>query len=114
MTNYKQNRVPATRYRHPQAYVQQMALYVSALADPEREFMLSRIQKALAHAMQHSVTRRELEYLELYFVQGLNYEMIGQRLGINISTICRNVKRGEEKSNRVLSFAREILGQDAT
>lgn len=60
--------------------------------------------------MRKQVTYREAESLELYFVQGYNYKQISQALHIDASTICRNIRRGEEKMNRVLNFARELMG----
>jgi DNA-directed RNA polymerase specialized sigma24 family protein len=60
--------------------------------------------------MRQDVTYREAECLELYFVQGYTYEQISQSLHINVSTICRNIQRGEQKMNRVLNFARELMG----
>ena len=79
------------RYRRSAVYVKELSTYIEALADPQRE----------------------AECLELYFVQGYNYEQISQTLHINVSTICRNIHRGEEKMNRVLNFARELLGDQA-
>ena len=74
---------------------------------------MHRVQRVIIRAMRLDVTQREAECLELYFVQGYNYEQISQTLHINVSTICRNIHRGEEKMNRVLNFARELLGDQA-
>ena len=49
---------------------------------------------------------------ELYYVQGFNYRQISSQLHINVSTISRNIQRGERKLNRILDLARAILGQD--
>lgn len=113
MTKKNIKHAPTARYRRGPAYVREIALYIQAILDPEREFMLRRVQRVLVRAMRQEVTRRECECLELYYVQGYNYEQISAQLHINISTISRNIRRGEEKMNWVLRFAREILGEDA-
>lgn len=100
------------RYRRSAAYVKELGDYIPALADAQKDFMLSRVQRVIVRAMRQEVTQREAESLELYFVQGYNYKQISQALHINISTICRNIHRGEQKMNRVLNFARELMGGD--
>ena len=101
------------RYRRSAVYVKELSTDIEALADPQREFLMPRVQRVIIRAMRLDVTQREAECLELYFVQGYNYEQISQTLHINVSTICRNIHRGEEKMNRVLNFARELLGDQA-
>lgn len=103
-------RTNGVRYRRSAAYVKELMDYIPALADAQKDFMLSRAQKVIIRAMRQEVTQREAESLELYFVQGYNYKQISQALHINVSTICRNIHRGEEKMNRVLNFARELMG----
>ena len=98
------------RYRRSTAYVKELVDYIPALADAQKDFMLSRAQKVIIRAMRQEVTQREAECLELYFVQGYNYEQISQALHINVSTICRNIHRGEQKMNRMLNFVRELMG----
>lgn len=105
-----EKRTNGARYRRSAAYVTELGDYIPALADAQKDFMLSRVQKVIVRAMRQEVTQREAESLELYFVQGYNYKQISQALHINISTICRNIHRGEQKMNRVLNFARELMG----
>lgn len=105
-----EKRTNGARYRRSAAYVTELVDYIPALADAQKDFMLSRVQKVVVNEMRKQVTYREAESLELYFVQGYNYKQISQALHINVSTICRNIRRGEEKMNRVLNFARELMG----
>lgn len=109
----EQRYVPKTNYRRGAAYARSVAIYIRAILDPEREFMLSRLQRALVRAMREDVTAREAQCLELYYVQQMNYRQISGQLRINVSTISRNIQRGEQKLNRVLDLARAILGQDS-
>ena len=108
-----EKRTNGARYRRSAAYVTELVDYIPALADAQKDFMLSRVQRTIIRAMRQEVTQREAECLELYFVQGYTYEQISQSLHINVSTICRNIQRGEQKMNRVLEFARALLGDQA-
>ena len=108
-----EKRTNGARYRRSAAYVKELVDYIPALSDAQKDFMLSRVQRIIIRAMRQEVTQREAECLELYFVQGYTYEQISQSLHINVSTICRNIQRGEQKMNRVLEFARALLGDQA-
>ena len=105
-----EKRTNGVRYRRSAAYVKELGDYIPALADAKKDFMLSRVQKVIVRAMRQEVTQREAACLELYFVQGYNYKQISQALHANVATICRNVHRGEQKMNRVLNFARDLMG----
>ena len=107
------NRRTGVRYRRSAVYVKELTPYIEALSDPQREFLMHRVQRIIIRAMRQDVTYREAECLELYFVQGYTYEQISQSLHTNVSTICRNIQRGEQKMNRVLEFARALLGDQA-
>ena len=108
-----EKRTNGARYRRSAAYVTELGDYIPALADAQKDFMLSRVQRTIIRVMRQEATQREAECLELYFVQGYTYEQISQSLHINVSTICRNIQRGEQKMNRVLEFARALLGDQA-
>ncbi len=108
----EQKCTPKTNYRRGAAYAHNIAVYIGAILDPEREFMLSRLQRALVRTMREDITAREAQCLELYYVQQRNYRQISAQLHINVSTISRNIQRGEHKLNRVLDLAKAILGQD--
>lgn len=109
----KRRYATGVRYRRSAVYVKELSAYIEALSDPQREFLMRRVQRVIIRAMRQDVTHREAECLELYYVQGYTYEQISQSLHINVSTICRNIRRGEDKMNRVLAFARELLGDQA-
>ena len=104
--------VPKTIYRRGEAYAHTISENIRAILDPERELMMTRLRRALVCAMREMITAREAQCLELYYVQGFNYRQISSQLHINVSTISRNIQRGERKLNRILDLARAILGQD--
>lgn len=100
-------------YQRGDAYANTVATYISAIANNEREFTLNRAQRAIVKQMRDDLTARELQCLELYYVQGYAYVEISKLLHINVSTISRNIQRGERKLNRTLNLARAILEQDS-
>ena len=112
-TETEEKEAARIHYRRGLTHAREMAVFSAAILDPEREFLLSRIHRVLVQAMREVVTRREAECMELYYVQALNFRQISARLRINVSTISRNIQRGELKVVRLLTLARAILGQDA-
>ena len=102
-------RGPRTSYRRGGTYAREMGAYAQAIRNPKRERLLPRRERTLVRAMRETVTAREAECMDLYYAQGLNYSQISDLLGINVSTISRNVRRGENKINRLLDLSRALL-----
>ena len=49
------------------------------------------------------------EYLLLYYAEGLNLRKIGERLGVDPSTVSRTIKRGEARLRRCLRYGAAVL-----
>lgn len=107
MTNEKQR--TGARYRRSDAYLQELVKYIQAIADPQRDFMLTKRERVIVGAMRKRVSDLKIERMELYFVQGYTYKQISQMLNINISTVCRDIKDGENRMNQIMTFAKELL-----
>ena len=45
----------------------------------------------------------------LYYAEGLNMREIGERLGVDKSTVSRTIKRGERRLRRCLRYGAESL-----
>lgn len=60
---------------------------------------------ALKVAMRQELTARQRECIELYFIQRLTMEQIGQRLGIGKSTVHKHIETGKAHIRRVLAYA---------
>ena len=103
---------PKTNYRRGEDYAKKIGDLVQAILDPEREFLMGRAKRAMIKAMREDITPREAQCMELYYAQGYNYRQISGQLHINVSTISRNIRRGEQKINRILDLSRAILGQE--
>lgn len=48
--------VPKTIYRRGEAYAHTISEYIRAILDPEREFMMTRLRRALVCAMREMIT----------------------------------------------------------
>ena len=101
-----------TRYRRGAAYAADMAVYARSIAS-DNSAQLSRLKQNLVRALQEDVTERQREFLVLYYGQGLNMRQIGERLGVDKSTVSRTIKRGEDRLRRCLRYgAKSFLEED--
>jgi len=87
-------------------YAADMAVYTRQMAaDNSRE--LSRLKRNLIRALKEDVTPRQRQAMLLYYAEGLNMREIGERLGVDKSTISRTIKRGERRLQRCLRYGAE-------
>lgn len=102
-----------TRYRRDPRAVAALAVYAREMASDNGR-QLDRLRENLSKALQQDVTDRQRQYLMLYYGQGLNMRQIGERMGVNKSTVSRTIKRGELRLRRCLRYgAGELLEEDA-
>ena len=95
--------MPNTRYRRGKAYAADMAVYSRQMAaDNSKE--VSRLKRNLIRALQEDVTPRQRQALLMYYGEGLNMREIGERLGVDKSTVSRTIKRGEDRLRRCLRY----------
>ena len=100
--------MPNTRYRKGKYYAAEMAMYSRQMAaDNSQE--ISRLKRNLIRALQEDVTQRQRQALLLYYAEGLNMREIGERLGVDKSTISSTIKRGERRLRRCLRYGAESL-----
>ena len=55
------------------------------------------------------MTPKQRQALLLYYGEGLNMREIGERLGVDKSTVSRNIKRGERRLRRCLRYGASTL-----
>ena len=66
--------------------------------------------KNLSRAVREELTERQRELVGLYYVDRLSMSEIAQKLGVNVSTVSRTIKRGRTRLHRCLRYgARELL-----
>lgn len=98
--------MPNTRYRRGRAYAADMAVYSRQMAANNSQ-EISRLKRNLIRALREDVTPRQRQALLLYYSEGLNMREIGERLGVDKSTISRTIKRGEQRLQRCLRYGAE-------
>ena len=87
-------------------YAADMAVYARQMSsDNSKE--ISRLKRNLIRALQEDVTPRQRQALLLYYSDGLNMREIGERLGVDKSTVSRTIKRGERRLRRCLRYGAE-------
>ena len=70
--------------------------------DPER---LDRVAKAYQFAVQKELTATQRKYFFAYYRDGLNYTQIGQKYGVNRSTVWRTIDRAMKMIQLYLKYA---------
>ena len=70
--------------------------------DPER---LDRVAKAYQFAVQKELTATQRKYIFAYCRDGLNYTQIGQKYGVNRSTVWRTMDRAMKMIQHYLEYA---------
>ena len=89
----------STKYRAElQACLQQMQ------QEDEGGEERSRLLQNLARCMREEVTSNQRMMLTLYYGEKMKQPQIAARMGVNKSTVCRTLKRGEQKLKRCLRY----------
>ena len=100
--------MPNTRYRRGTAYAADMAVYAREMSS-DNSAQLSRVKRNLMRSLREDVTPRQRQMLLLYYAERLNMREIGERLGVDKSTVSRTIKRGEARLRRCLRYGAEIF-----
>ena len=84
-------------------YAADMAVYARQMsADNSKE--ISRLKRNLIRALQEDVTPRQRQTLLLYYSDGLNMREIGEKLGVDKSTVSRTIKRARRNLRDRLKY----------
>lgn len=106
------NAMADTRYRRGGRYAADMAVYARMMAE-DNSNQMRQVRGNLVRALREDVTPRQRELLLLYYEEGLNMREIGERLGLDRSSISRTIKRGEARLRRCLRYgAAAFLKED--
>ena len=89
---------------------EELAMYIAAMTDKQQEREMTRAQRVILRAMRRTITQRQLECLEMYYLQGYTQGQIVQRLSLaSPSAACGSIQRGREKMRQMLDFAHNLL-----
>lgn len=71
-----------------------------------------RLLMNLRRAIKEEITAKEWQSMQMYYVEEIKMVDISVQLGVNVSTVSRNIKRGREKLKKCLRYgARELLSE---
>ena len=106
--------MPGTRYRRGELYAADMAHYARVLSEQNTNTQeMDRVKLALWRALHEDISEKQLSYMLLYYSEGLKMSEIGERLGVDKSTVSRTIKRGEYRLRRCLRYgAKRFLEED--
>ena len=96
------------RYRRGRGFAADMAVYNRQMA-PDNDQELTQLKRNLIRALKEDITPRQRETMLMYYGQGLNMREIGQKLGVDKSTVARTIKRGEARLRRCLRYGAEAF-----
>ena len=65
---------------------------------------LKYLKKVMYQVIHTRLTQRQSQMLCLYYLEGLTYQQIADKLGVNKSTVCRTVRRASERLKAYLEF----------
>lgn len=97
-----------TRYRRGKHFAADMAVYAQVMAEDNAQ-QIGRLRRNVMRALREDVTPRQRECMLLYYEKRLNMREIGELMGIDKSTVSRNIKRGESRLRRCLRYGAEQL-----
>lgn len=63
------------------------------------------VRAALKVAIRQELTARQRECVEMYFMQGMTMDRIGEKLGIGKSTVYKHIETAKAHIRRVLAYA---------
>lgn len=78
---------------------------MNAERDEESKKQSERLKRNLKEAIESDLTPRQRTYLSAYFFEELTMEEIGERYGVNKSTVCRTIQRARRRLNRALKYS---------
>lgn len=95
-------------YRRGEAYARTVRELLRLSLRPELDATLDSYKLALVRAMRERITLRELKCMTGYYVQKLPMVTVAEQLDINVSTVSRNIRRGEGKLDSLMRLAKQI------
>lgn len=84
------------------AFRQYMSLTTNAGSNEET---LKRMKAAVPVIIREDLTDCQRDYVMAYFYDGLNVREIGERYGVDKSTVSRTIRRGMARVYRLLRFS---------
>lgn len=84
-------------------WIGDMTVWLRANAENNDE-QVARLRRNLRRAREQELTKRQQEMVSLYYDQGMTMPQIAERLGVNRSTVSRNLRRARDRLYRFLRY----------
>lgn len=85
--------------------------YIMKLGEDNSRSM-SILKRNLRRAINEELTEKQREAMRLYYIEQIKMSDIAKILGVNVSTVSRNIKRGRTRLKKCLRYgAKELLSQ---
>lgn len=104
------------RPRSPAEYAQDRVAFtqwLNAANDTGPDKGRSHALQMMGMALREELTGTQRAYLTAYYVDGLTMREIGERHGVDKSTVSRAIKRAESRIKKVLKYSSPILLREA-
>lgn len=95
-------------YRKGAPYAARTRQLLTLAVHPEWDSRQDCYTLALVQSIRKRLTERELQCMTGYYIQKYALVDLGPRLGINPSTVCRNIHRGQKKLDELIRLATQI------
>ncbi len=70
-----------------------------------------RLRENMTRAIREELTDRQSAMLDMYYSEGMSMTGIAEKLGVNVSTVSRTIKRGKNRLWKCVRYgAMEVLG----
>lgn len=94
-----------TRYRRGGQWAADMAVYARLMSEANtNDAEIESLRQRITMAMRQELTFKQRICVRLYYVEQMSMSEIAEQLGIDQSTVSRNIKRGEANLRRCLRF----------
>ena len=72
---------------------------------PDNSEQIYRLKRNLKTAIENDLTGPQRTYLSMYYFEGLSMTEIGERVGVDKSTVSRTIARARARLNRALKYS---------
>lgn len=86
--------------------------YLRSLYGEDNSKSRRKLIRNLRTAMAEELTKKQLQYLTLYYVDGVKMVSIAEEMGVNKSTVSRTLKRGKSRLQKCLKYGAAGLLED--
>ena len=85
--------------------------YIKSLGEDNHETM-GILKRNLRRAILEEVSEKQWQAMKMHYIDGMKMIDIANVLGVNVSTVSRNIKRGKNNLRRCLRYgAKELISQ---